>query len=119
MHLSTPLIWLILTLSTSITASSLPINNLHARDEPAKAPEIPPSTTSPVPSPEVAPPPEAAPDLPLAAAPPPEAAQNDGGDAASADDNSDPGDGGGLDERDLRAREAYAEREDELYVRDD
>ncbi|MCJ1432676.1 hypothetical protein MMC27_002033 [Xylographa pallens] len=113
MYLSGPLLLLSLTLSTSIAASSLPNNNVQARDEPAKPSEVSPPEASPIQTPEVAPPPEAAP------IPPPVAAQNNGGDAAPADDNSDLGDDGGLDERDLRARAAVSEGENELYVRDE
>ncbi|MCJ1295059.1 hypothetical protein MMC34_006620 [Xylographa carneopallida] len=119
MRISAPLILFVLSLFTSITASSLPNHNLHTRDDSAKALEVPPSTTSPAPTPAAAPLPGAGPVSPPEAAPPPEAAQNNGGDAASADDNSDSGVDGGLDERDLEAREAYAEEADTMYVRDE
>ncbi|MCJ1394382.1 hypothetical protein MMC18_007260 [Xylographa bjoerkii] len=99
MHHFAPLVLLLISLSTSIAASAPPHNNLHARDGPAKTPIVPPLGAPP--------------------GPPPEAAQNNGGDASPADDSSDSGDDGGLEERNLDAREAYAGWEDELYVRDE
>ncbi|MCJ1320926.1 hypothetical protein MMC15_006267 [Xylographa vitiligo] len=124
MHLSAPLLLLVLSLSTFSAASYLPNDNLQARDEPAEVPEVPPPKSTSAPTPEAAPPSGAAPVPPPEAAVAPEAAQNNGGDAGSSDDNSDPGDGGGFDERDLSARGAYADGEyadgeDELYVRDE